>query len=338
MSRSMHVLFDGKLPDEAALTQCFRELGFPLAFEPGADLLAPHPHYLAMRLRGEETGFELGISDGREDVERIAGEEINPRFTRYVRASSAGGDEADAAASCFAAALARLVDGRVLRSHSDAELTPDRAIALARRDLNATAERFSRPGTRPAEIRRYLASLLQQRRDLVLVGRRLLIRPVRHLLRGALLDTTGDRFELCVGPYIMPLYDGSRDSIGYVGHLYHDKYKVWRSNFVPLLIDALGEEFFKPLGTMTTTYLVEGSISRRTARVLLEGVECPSLSPDETKIAFKHLVGQGDESPCRRHDDEHRADKHVPVPAEPGERVIDRPNANLHAARGYAGR
>jgi len=34
-------------------------------------------------------------------------------------------------------------------------------------------------------------------------------------------------------------------------------------------------------------YLVEGDVEARTARVIHEGVECPSLSPDGRRIAFK---------------------------------------------------
>ena len=56
-----------------------------------------------MLLGGEEIGFELGVRDARQDVEDIAGEETDPRFMRAVSMQSAGGDEADAAASCFAA-------------------------------------------------------------------------------------------------------------------------------------------------------------------------------------------------------------------------------------------
>jgi Tol biopolymer transport system component len=35
----------------------------------------------------------------------------------------------------------------------------------------------------------------------------------------------------------------------------------------------------------------ERDTAARTARIVHEGVECPSLSPDETRIAFKKRVG-----------------------------------------------
>jgi hypothetical protein len=47
------------------------------------------------------------------------------------------------------------------------------------------------------------------------------------------------------------------------------------------------ERFYATLGSGGKTYLIEGNIAARTARVLAENVECPSLSPDNTRIAFK---------------------------------------------------
>jgi hypothetical protein len=48
-----------------------------------------------------------------------------------------------------------------------------------------------------------------------------------------------------------------------------------------------GRTFYATLGTGGTTYLIKGDIDTRTAVVLRSGVECPSLSPDGTRIAFK---------------------------------------------------
>src|SRR6185437_15593779 len=41
------------------------------------------------------------------------------------------------------------------------------------------------------------------------------------------------------------------------------------------------------LATGGRTYLIRGSVSRRQARTIHENVECPSLSPDGTRIAYK---------------------------------------------------
>lgn len=49
--------------------------------------------------------------------------------------------------------------------------------------------------------------------------------------------------------------------------------------------------FYATLGTGGHHYLVEGSVHDRSMRVLRDGVECPSLSPDGKQIAFKSRIG-----------------------------------------------
>lgn len=44
------------------------------------------------------------------------------------------------------------------------------------------------------------------------------------------------------------------------------------------------------LSTLGQTYLVHGDISDRTLTTIAENVECPSLSPDGTRIAFKRVT------------------------------------------------
>jgi uncharacterized repeat protein (TIGR01451 family) len=51
------------------------------------------------------------------------------------------------------------------------------------------------------------------------------------------------------------------------------------------------DRFYATLGTGGRTYLVEGSVTERRMRTLRENVECPSLSPDGTRLAFKKRVG-----------------------------------------------
>ena len=51
--------------------------------------------------------------------------------------------------------------------------------------------------------------------------------------------------------------------------------------------------FYATLGTGGHTYLVEGDLATRSAKVLRDGVECPSLSPDGRRIAFKEKVSGG---------------------------------------------
>jgi len=49
--------------------------------------------------------------------------------------------------------------------------------------------------------------------------------------------------------------------------------------------------FYATLWSKGKTYLVECDLAKRTARVIHENVECPSLSPDNTRIVFKKRVG-----------------------------------------------
>jgi uncharacterized repeat protein (TIGR01451 family) len=51
------------------------------------------------------------------------------------------------------------------------------------------------------------------------------------------------------------------------------------------------DRFYATLGTGGRTYLVEGSVTERRMRTVRENVECPSLSPDGTRLAFKKRVG-----------------------------------------------
>jgi len=45
--------------------------------------------------------------------------------------------------------------------------------------------------------------------------------------------------------------------------------------------------FYATLWSKGKTYLIDCDLAKRTARVIYEGVECPSLSPDNTRIVFK---------------------------------------------------
>jgi hypothetical protein len=51
------------------------------------------------------------------------------------------------------------------------------------------------------------------------------------------------------------------------------------------------DRFYSTLATGGKTYLIRGSVRAREARVIRENVECPSLSPDGTRIVFKKRGG-----------------------------------------------
>jgi hypothetical protein len=62
-------------------------------------------------------------------------------------------------------------------------------------------------------------------------------------------------------------------------------------NFWGVTFGADGNRFYATLRTQGTAYLIEGDVDAREARVLLQGAECPSLSPDQRRLAFKRRVG-----------------------------------------------
>jgi hypothetical protein len=52
-----------------------------------------------------------------------------------------------------------------------------------------------------------------------------------------------------------------------------------------------GSRFYATLSSKGRTHLVEGDVGNRELRLLADDVECPSLSPDETRVAYKKRVG-----------------------------------------------
>jgi hypothetical protein len=56
---------------------------------------------------------------------------------------------------------------------------------------------------------------------------------------------------------------------------------VWGVTF------ATGERFYATVASRGRIWLAEGDLARRELRILREDVECPSLSPDGTRVAYK---------------------------------------------------
>jgi hypothetical protein len=63
-------------------------------------------------------------------------------------------------------------------------------------------------------------------------------------------------------------------------------FNFWGVTFDP----TDSNRFYATLGTGDHHYLLEGEVSTRELRVLRDGVECPSLSPDGKQIAFKSRI------------------------------------------------
>ncbi|MFJ3921940.1 TolB family protein [Streptomyces sp. NPDC090022] len=80
------------------------------------------------------------------------------------------------------------------------------------------------------------------------------------------------------------------------------EYKAADVNFWGVTFTPDERGFYATLGTGGKTYLVRGDLAARTVTTLRENVECPSLSPDGTRIVFKKRVpDQPAESPWRLH-------------------------------------
>ncbi|WP_369186989.1 TolB family protein [Streptomyces sp. R08] len=70
------------------------------------------------------------------------------------------------------------------------------------------------------------------------------------------------------------------------GHVYH----AADVNFWGVTFAADDRTFYATLATKGSTYLVKGDLRTRTVTTLHTNVECPSLSPDGTRIAYKKRV------------------------------------------------
>ncbi|MEU4732962.1 TolB-like translocation protein [Streptomyces sp. NPDC023588] len=64
-------------------------------------------------------------------------------------------------------------------------------------------------------------------------------------------------------------------------------------NFWGVTFAGDDDTFYATLSTAGQTHLVRGSVSRRSVTILAQNVECPSLSPDGTRVAYKKRVRPG---------------------------------------------
>jgi hypothetical protein len=68
-------------------------------------------------------------------------------------------------------------------------------------------------------------------------------------------------------------------------------YQAADLNFWGVTFTADDNRFYATMSSAGHRYLVEGDFAARTVRTIKENVECPSLSPDGARIAFKQAVG-----------------------------------------------
>ncbi|WP_327350486.1 hypothetical protein [Streptomyces sp. NBC_01304] len=68
-------------------------------------------------------------------------------------------------------------------------------------------------------------------------------------------------------------------------------YRAADLNFWGVTFTADDRGFYATMSTHGHRYLVRGDLARHTVTTVRENVECPSLSPDGTRIAFKSAIG-----------------------------------------------
>ncbi|WP_214417172.1 TolB family protein [Sphaerisporangium fuscum] len=80
------------------------------------------------------------------------------------------------------------------------------------------------------------------------------------------------------------------------------RYRSADVNYWGVTFAADDNRFYATVSTRGRTYLVEGDYGRWRARTLRENAECPSLSPDGTRLVFKKRVApEGSARPWRLH-------------------------------------
>lgn len=72
-----------------------------------------------------------------------------------------------------------------------------------------------------------------------------------------------------------------------------NRYFAADTNYWGITFAPDGNRFYATLGSRGKTYLVEADYARYRGKTLRDNVECPSLSPDGRRIAFKKKVGDG---------------------------------------------
>jgi hypothetical protein len=94
--------------------------------------------------------------------------------------------------------------------------------------------------------------------------------------RTSLIDTRAGRILTDLEPFAIQR-NGSR-------------FKPVDANFWGVTVAREAGVFYATLSSGGRMFLVKGLAATRTGEVLLEGVECPSLSPDGRRLAFKKRI------------------------------------------------
>jgi hypothetical protein len=248
MSMETHVFFRGKLPSKAALSRAMKELGFPYSIKLATGSLEQQNGFMPMLLRREETGVEFDVF-GHDAVEEFADAGVDPSYERVANFRWGGDFQEAVAGMCGAAALAMLVNGVVFDEAENRLLSVEDAIDVARANLKDLPPQPKQRSPRGRTLlKRMLAPLLAKRSDLALVGDLLVIRPVRHLIRGVEFRWHERQTVCSACPFIQTLY---QNVLPFMRDAAVSAY-IENPIFAPMLFDRLAEEIFEPLGKIAT--------------------------------------------------------------------------------------
>lgn len=215
MSMECFVFIQGDVPGKAAVQRALKALDFPFRLKPATGRFEADSGFMPMSFRRLETGVECYV-DAAEEVRDDLAHLEKPYEMRFRVGFRWGGDAVEgAAAYALAAAFAHVTGDVVYDGESGDLLTPEKALALAKSVIASIPKAASdRPANSPHEIKKRLAPLLKMRPDLALFGRLLVMRPVRHILRGVYFDRSSNPNTIYVERVLMPLAFKMSNTIG----------------------------------------------------------------------------------------------------------------------------
>ncbi len=72
-----------------------------------------------------------------------------------------------------------------------------------------------------------------------------------------------------------------------------DRFYAIDENFWGVTFAADSDTFYATMRTGSHDYLVRGNVRTRRAEILRDGVECPAISPDGTRLVYKRRIDHG---------------------------------------------
>jgi hypothetical protein len=243
--------------------------------------------YAVRRSDAAHQGRTLGVVAGRPDL--AAGGAPRLAF-KNTRSGSANGDLATTALAEARGGVRQVADQRCERVYAAGATV----LCLA-----------ARGGAIASYVALVLDPALGQRARIALEGA-----PSRARLSadGRLaawtVFVTGDSYAGTAFSTRTSIYDtrtgGYVDSLeSFTAYLNGAVYRQTDVNYWGVTFAADDDTFYATLGSQGRTYLVRGSLSRRAVWAVASNVECPSLSPDGTRLVYKKRVSDDPRAPWR---------------------------------------